>query len=110
MYGDLRFHSARRLFLEQFIAKDSSSYNSAFTYLYSYKDPGRQPDEGTPHGADLDCVWQSTKSNKACPQMAQYWINFINSKNPNARGQSEYAEGEILAGFGIWKATPRRSG
>lgn len=86
VYGDLRFHSARRLLLEQFVSRPSTT-NKAYSYLYSYKDPNDQPDEGTPHGADLDCVSQSTKAS-VCPTMASHWVNFAYNKDPNGAGTS----------------------
>ncbi|PWN45436.1 alpha/beta-hydrolase [Ceraceosorus guamensis] len=81
VYGDIRWHSNRRLFLQRAAAANVPIH----AYLFSNRNPRAPVELGVPHGADLDMILQ-TVSSPLGATMARQWLTFAATHNPNAQG------------------------
>lgn len=93
LLGDLVFTLSRRLFLD--VTNTVNGNVPSWSYLSSF-DQGT-PILGTFHGSDLIQVFYGIKDNYAARSIRSYYINFVDSQDPNIGANGKYPA------WPIWK-------
>lgn len=87
LYGDIRYQSNRRFFLNA-IAKRGQK---AYSYQFAQYTAGNDDAVGYPHGSDLNYVLNVQSNNPFKDALARQWLSFATYQTPNKAGLSASA-------------------
>ncbi|PWN38186.1 alpha/beta-hydrolase, partial [Meira miltonrushii] len=82
LYGDIRYQSNRRFFLDAIANRGTTAYS----YEFAQYVPGNADSLGYPHGSDLDYVFNIQDGNPFGTTLSRQWLSFAAYQTPNKAG------------------------
>lgn len=84
LYGDIRYQSNRRFFMNAVASKGVRAYS----YEFAQYTPGNADSVGYPHGSDVSYVFNTQSDNPFNDILARQWLSFATYQTPNKAGGS----------------------